>query len=158
MTGDGDRAHVAHSAQAMIVAGSACELDDLERPAEVDVETRLLTSTVERSGAVDDRVGSLHQLPIAICLESEVRFGQVTEKDVAPLPKEFIEAWKCEMELQRLPQARFSAFHILGAYQQIKRLGGALEQVGCNMRSKISTGSGQKDRHGSYMECGDLSP
>src|SRR5262245_13086168 len=64
ISSDGDRAHIAEPANPVVVARRLCQFDHFQGSAQVDIETCFFTLAVERSRAMDHRVGRSGQLLI----------------------------------------------------------------------------------------------
>ena len=71
LPGDGDGAHVAEPAQAVLVARAHGQLNHFERAAQIHVEAALLGFAIERGGAMNHRIGRAHESRVVVVGQPE---------------------------------------------------------------------------------------
>ena len=147
LAGDGDGADVADAAQAVEVAGGSGQLDHFQGAAQVDVEAAFLRLTIERSGAVDDRVGGVDQTAIVVVGQAELRVGQVAQENGDARVEEAVEAGEVQVKLQGAPEAKLRLTPVLGAHKQVERIGVTLQQARHDVAADVAGGAGQEDGH-----------
>ena len=141
------RAHLAETAQSVIVIRLLRQQQHFERAPQVHVQAAFFRLAIERGGAVDDRIRGVNQAVIVVVGEAEVRRGQVAAKNPHTRLEVFVEAREIQMQLQGLPQAAGSLLRVAGAHQQVQRSAVLLQQVGGHVRADVSGGTSQEYRH-----------
>ena len=140
-------AHMAEAAQAVIVVRAHGQLYNLQRAAQIHVQTALLRLAIQRSRAVNHRVGGVHQAIVVILRQPELRRGQIAAKNSHPRLQVFIEAREVQVQLQRLPQTHLGFVSIARPDQQVQRSAVPFQQIGGDMRADVSGRTGQEYRH-----------
>ena len=82
VTGHGDRADVAETAQSVIVAGARSELDHFERAAEVHVQAAFFGFAIQGRGAMNHRIGGADEFAVIVVSEPEMLGGEIAQKNM----------------------------------------------------------------------------
>ena len=148
MPGHGHRAHVAEPPQAVILARAPRKLDHLERPAQIHVEAAFLRFAIERSRAMNHRIGGAHQRAIFVIAKPESRIRQIAEENPDAAVRHLFELWHAHVQLQRVPQPLPRFDRVARAHQHVQRFAGFGEQVRRDVGTDVSGAPGQEDSHG----------
>ena len=107
------------SPQSMVIARPHRQLHHFQRPAQVDVQARLLRFPVQRRRAVNDRVRSFHQSPVVIVRQAELLLGDIPTKNVNAGVQVIVKSREIQMQLQGPPQAHFRLVRVRRPHQNI---------------------------------------
>ena len=144
----GDGGNLAEAAQAVRVLRAASELRDFQRAAQIHVEAAFFGFAVERSRAMNHRLGRADQVRVVGRVQPKTRIGEISAKNGNARFERIAELRKVQMQLQRVPEALVRLLLRLRAHQQIQAVRVTLQQEGGDVRADVAGGTGQKDGHG----------
>src|SRR3979411_2114441 len=92
-------------------------------------------------------VRGVNEPVVVVGTKSEPRRCQISAKNSYPCLHIFIEGWKVEVKLKRLPQAEFGLAQVTRPHQKVQGSAVILQQIGGDMRSDVAGRPGQEYRH-----------
>ena len=123
------------------------QLHHFERPSQIHIQTAFFRPPVQRSRAVDHRIGGVHEPVIIARFQPKLRCGEIAAKNPDLRLQVFVEPGKRQVQLQSLPKPQFRIPRIAPTHQQIQGRVMLLQQIRGDMRANVSGPTGQEYCH-----------